>query len=290
MKKIIAVFLCLVSVLSFAACSAEEETTTQPAVDTTAAESATEAAEVSPAPENYIPFTCSEDDTFSFFSKIGNASFKIDTDSNSLIKTVNDTEETVMTFNTTIKSCIAVGSALFLTGEDALYRLPVNENGNCDIDSYSLVINMAGMPAYCFDNKMAIRVYGQQDDSYVVLDTQTGEYERSYEINEYLSDDDIPDGLISPDSAADAALEKIKSTQFEGYFSRENYSAASSITLVHYPDFYYGISGTIWEYGSPSEYCYVVEIVADGEDTFPKFTIYVNAYDSEVLFISFRKS
>lgn len=292
MNKLIAVVMCLVMALSFAACSADTETETQPTSETVAStENATEKVSTSPAPEDFVPFTCSEDDVFSFFSEIGDVSFKIDYDSNSLIRSVNDTEETVMTFDMDIKSCISVGNALYLTGDDALYRLPVDENGNCDTDSFSVVLSgMAGMPAYCFDNRMAVRVYGQQDDSYVIVDTQTGEYAPSYEINEYLSDEDIPDGLISPDSAADAALEKIKSSQFEGYFLRENYSSASGISLVHYPDFYYGISGTVWEYGNHCEYCYVVEIVADGADLTPKFTVYVNAANSDIEFISFRKS
>ena len=34
----------------------------------------------------------------------------------------------------------------------------------------------------------------------------------------------------------------------------------------------------------------MVEIVANGADIAPKFTVFVNAYNSEIQFISFRKS
>lgn len=137
---------------------------------------------------------------------------------------------------------------------------------------------------------MAVRVHGAQDDSYVLLNTQTGEYEATYDFNNYLSSDDSPAGLISSDKAEAVAVSEIQSDIYKQYRGGDNYSEVSGITLVHYPDFYYGNSDTVWEYGDLSEYSYMVEIVANGADIAPKFTVFVNAYNSEIQFISFRKS
>lgn len=296
MKKAISLILCAVIVLSFSACSkqAEEETTQTTAQTSTEAQSTTSPAGESSfsAAKGFEPFTCSEDDDFSIFCDIGSASYRIDTKTNSLIKSQNDNEQTVLTFDSDVKSCMLVGKTLFISCENGLYRLPVDDNGNCNADDLTVVISdVCCTPAYCLNNKMAVRVIGSQDDRYMLLDTQTGKYKANYDFNDYLdSDADVPSGLISSDKAGEAALEKIHSNQFKGYFSRENYSAVSSVTLVHYPDFYYGIEGTVWEFGKHSEYSYMVEIIADGEDISPKFTVFVNAYNSEIQFISFRKS
>lgn len=314
MKKFICILLCVIAVLSFSSCSSENknaaestsansteatsesdtssnsETNSNTTVSSGASQNST-AAENIISTKDFVPFSCSSDDEFSFFPKFGSVSYTADLETNNLVKKSGDSEENVLSFESDLRCCISVGSALYVSTDDAIYRLPVDENGDCDIKSMSVVIDgYSGMPAYCFENKMAVRIFGAHDDSYVMLDTQTGEYERTYDINVSVSENIAPSGSISSEEAAAVAMNKIKSKQFEGYFSRENYSKASSVTLIHYPDFYYGISGTIWEYGNRSEYVYQVDIIADGEDLAPKFTVYVDASNSEILFISFRKS
>lgn len=295
MKKIVSVMFCVAIVLCFSACSSQKQGEIQiPTQHTTATEIASSEAKNGSrisADNGFTPFTCSEDDDFSIFCKIGGVSYKVDTEANSLIQSQNSFEKTVLTFDDDVKSCMLVGNAIYISCANGLYRLPVDDSGNCSVDKISVVVSgILCTPSYCLNNQMSVRVSGTQDDSYLLLDTQTGDYEAAYNFNEYLSDGDAPSGLISSEKAGETALEKIKSKEFEGYFSEENYSAVSSVTLVHYPDFYYGIQGTVWEFGKHSEYSYMVEIVADGKDIAPKFTVFVNAYNSEIQFVSFRKS
>lgn len=294
MRKILFILVCFFACCSLVACSAmtssDESTEIQTQTTTQTQESLTSAPHTSAARE-FVAFTCSGNDVFSFFPKFAGMLYSIDVDSNTIIKSNGEDEEVVMEFDEDLRGCISVGNALYIATEDFLYRLPVGENGGVAVDSITVVLDgESGIPAYCFDNEMVIRVYGIQDDSYILLDTQTGEYERIDWFNESISENILPTGSISSQQASSAALEMIQSEQFEGYFSRENYSAVSSVTAIHYPDFYYGISGTIWEFGNRSEYCYMVEIIADGEEIAPKFTVFVDASDGEILFISFKKS
>lgn len=294
MKKIISVFMCFALVLIFSSCSANElkNENNNATTDSVTEENETQLSASDIAAENgFVPFTCSEEDDFSVFCIKGDVSYSVDTKTNLLIKAKDCSEQSVAVFNDTVKSCIMVGNAVYIDCENGLYRLPVDDNGECDTENLSVVLNeVSGVPVYCLENKMAVRVHGAQDDSYVLLNTQTGEYEATYDFNNYLSSDDSPAGLISSDKAGSVAVSEIQSDIYKQYRGGDNYSEVSGITLVHYPDFYYGNSDTVWEYGKHSEYSYMVEIVADGADIAPKFTVFVNAYNSEIQFISFRKS
>lgn len=294
MKRIISVMLCAVIVLCFSACSSktEEAQTTTKSPDASQSTTAAVSEKIKAADIAFAPFACSEEYDFSSSCKIGGKVYSIDDDTNSLVESQDNKETTVLSFDSDVKSCMIVGDALYISCENVLYRLPVDDNGDCIVSELSAVVrDVCCVPAYCFENKMAIRVLGEQDDSYILLDTQTGKYESTYDFNYYESSDtDLPSGLISSNEAENSALQKIHSAQFYEYLSKNNYSAVSSVTLVHYPDFYYGTQGTIWELGKHSEYSYMVELVADGEDIAPKFTVYVNAYNSEIQFISFRES
>ena len=136
--------MCFALVLIFSSCSANElkNENNNATTDSVTEENETQLSASDIAAENsFVPFTCSEEDEFSVFCIKGDVSYSVDTKTNSLIKAKDGSEQSVAVFDDTVKSCIMVDNAVYIDCENRLYRLPVDDNGECDTENLSVVLN-----------------------------------------------------------------------------------------------------------------------------------------------------
>lgn len=100
----------------------------------------------------------------------------------------------------------------------ALYRLPIDENGNYKLDEFSVVTDYRAEIAFVGENKLILRVDnvdGAHNPHYLYreLNTLTGEITDAKGYNEILAE--TPKGFISKNKAIQIAIDKINSRDYE---------------------------------------------------------------------------
>lgn len=241
-------------------------------------------------PTEYLPFECSKNDDIYF----NYAAYKFFWDKpldeeNRFIYLDSDYASMLPLFETDRQLSISgyIAGALYLQSSDCLYRIVVDERGDIDFNSFSVVIDKKAAPVFIEENKMYLKVDGEQDDYYVLLDTLTGKYEQVYDCNENINE--VPNDFISKSEAEKIALSAINDNNRFPELADENIVLFCSVEdgnlygnpeyydthLIHRPDFA-GYSDIFYE--PLPEYCWKVELVADIPDWWmPRATLYINA-------------
>ena len=252
-------------------------------------------------PMNYLPFECSKNDYISFTSSTNGCSFTAqyyDAENRNVYCCFSESKDFITLFETNEKviPCAYIKDALYLRSNSSLYRIVVDEKGLFEMDSFSRVIDKKAVPVFIEENKMFLKVDGEQDDYYVLLDTLTGKYEQVYDCNESVSE--IPKGFISKSEAEKIALDAIHDiNRFPDFALSEDMVLFCSVEndnldgnpeyydthLIHRPDFS-GYFGGYFE--EIPEYCWKVELVADISDWWmPRAVLYINAETGTVSFV-----
>ena len=271
---------------------------TQPTEDVQPTESTTEDDIFTVAlPTEFKPFECSKNDN-SFVSIWYNGDNWFDTDIyTEELYYVNGEKRESFSFPSTMQPCAYIGNALFLCDYDkrALYRIIIGEDGNYDLDSFSLVTDFYARPAFVDENKLLLYANNKMSPDYVLLNTLTGKFEETDDCNKLLTE--IPSGLISAKEAEKIALKEIQKSEYMEEVGDLTFTTAvdnhmhsvatgeimsSSTELVYRPDLSNSL-GSLYQYENIPDYCWFVHTIAE-EDIFgyPQVIVCVNAQTGSV--------
>ncbi len=268
-----------------AALIADDKTTVNNAVvDTTNSNDIVDTIEVLPTPTKYLPFECSSKDTSSFGGHTYYDHFREGSSENDkFIYHISDgTLYPMFETETVFSVCAYINGAVYLNNENGLYRICIDENGNYDANSFSYICDIYCKPVCVGNNEMYLKVIGEQNEYYLLLNTLTGEYEQVYDFNQYLTE--TSKASVSKDEAEKIALKAIKKEDVEEemllYADCGINEKEYETVLMHNPDLsIYNIN-----VDESIEYCWKVELVANIPDWWmPSATMYINAQTGEVV-------
>lgn len=240
-------------------------------------------------PYEFKPFECGRDDYQSYTANTGKGYFLTRIISNVLVYASEDESKELFRFPTFARACAYIGNALYLSDYDAqaLYRIIIDEDGNYDLDSFSLVAYLYAEPVFVEENKLVLLAGSAPNDYYVILDTLTGEWEETDAYNKELTE--VPSGLISAEQAEEIALKEIQKSEYQDEISGYTFSletdreTGSNLThLIYKPDFSNTLGGN-YQYENPPEYGWFVYTVADNDIfDYPQIIVCVNAQTGSV--------
>ena len=312
-KKFAAIFLiAAITVVSLSGCSFSDK-------DKTIAEPSSKSAEsikTLELPETFKSFDCSPDDYVSYDCEINGCKFRF-ANGKLLLKDADGKTTDVLKINADLKTVAYIKDAVYLSTVfdyekdpsseleyQKLYRLTIDEKGNYDEDSFSLVAKCFAMPSFIEENnKMILDVFVGQDSIYKELDTGTGAcqelYDSRYNIPR-LDYENLPDNAIKADYAEKKAIEEAEKSKYNLSEEEYNFSFSDETIIYKKPDFaclHYSqwrsdadISDDFcrrFVYEKSPDYCYRIKLKALGSSTSHclKFTIYINAVSGEVSFV-----
>jgi len=237
-------------------------------------------------PTKYLPFKCSSKESIYFHYYCRNyfqtGSWDLE-DKFIYLKKSENSFLPLFETDTQLYICGYIDGALYLNSECCLYRVVVDEKGDIDYNSFSRIMDKKAAPVCVKENEMYLKVTGEPDDYYVLLNTLTGECKQADDFNEILPETSKT-SLSKQDAeriAMHAVKQEISEEEMLLYSDCRESEKEYETVLIYQPD----LSVFNINADESIEYCWKVELVANIPDWWmPSATLYINAKTGDVVY------